>query len=216
MKTDNSETKQTKVIDQVTPYFVLLTSSSQPHAVITGSSLLRSPSKKYFAGQLGEVQLADSLQLLTPTGSASAFYQRPRCFWEAHASDWTWQCGGRGDGRISAHHGDHLMDSLFSGAPVELSQTVRSVLQSDQPVSSPLWSILGVSWASQVVQTVQNLPTVWETQVKSPNQEDLLEKGMATHFSILAWETPWTEEPGKLQFMGLQRVGHDWATYTHT
>lgn len=80
MKTDNSETKQTKVIDQVTPYFVLLTSSSQPHAVITGSSLLRSPSKKYFAGQLGEVQLADSLQLLTPTGSASAFYQRPRCF----------------------------------------------------------------------------------------------------------------------------------------
>ena len=45
-------------------------------------------------------------------------------------------------------------------------------------------------------------------------QEDPLEKGMATHPSILAWEIPWTEESGGLQFMGLQRVGQDWATDT--
>ena len=51
-----------------------------------------------------------------------------------------------------------------------------------------------------------------ETQVQSLGQEDLLEKGMATHSSILAWETPWTEEPGRLQFLGLQRVGHNLAT----
>ena len=48
-----------------------------------------------------------------------------------------------------------------------------------------------------------------ETQVQSLDREDLLEKGMATHSSILAWRIPWTEEPGGLQSKGLQRVGHD-------
>ena len=48
-----------------------------------------------------------------------------------------------------------------------------------------------------------------ETQVRSLGQEDTLEKGMTTHSSILAWNIPWTEEPGGLQSMGLQRVGHD-------
>ena len=56
---------------------------------------------------------------------------------------------------------------------------------------------------------VKNLPAMWETQVLSLGQEDSLEKGMATHSSILAWRIPWTEEPGELQPMGLQRVGHD-------
>ena len=51
-----------------------------------------------------------------------------------------------------------------------------------------------------------------ETWVRSLGLEDLLEKEMATHFSILAWKIPWTEEPGRLQYIGLQRVGHDWAT----
>ena len=65
---------------------------------------------------------------------------------------------------------------------------------------------------SLVVQMVKHLPTMWETWVQSLGQEDLLEKEMATHSSILAWEIPWTEEPGRLQSMELQRVGHDWAT----
>ena len=51
-----------------------------------------------------------------------------------------------------------------------------------------------------------------ETWVRSLGQENPLEKEMATHSSILAWRIPWTEEPGGLQSMGLQRVGHDWAT----
>ena len=51
-----------------------------------------------------------------------------------------------------------------------------------------------------------------EMQVRSLGQEDPQEKEMATHFSILAWEIPWTEEPGRLQSLGLQRVRHDWAT----
>ena len=56
---------------------------------------------------------------------------------------------------------------------------------------------------------VKHLPTMWETQVQSLGQEDLLEKEMATHSSTLAWKTPWTEEPGRLQAMGSQRVGQD-------
>ena len=64
-------------------------------------------------------------------------------------------------------------------------------------------------WASLVAQSIKNLPAMQETQVQSLGWEDPLEKGMATHSSILAWRIPWTEEPGELQSMGLQRVGRD-------
>ena len=60
---------------------------------------------------------------------------------------------------------------------------------------------------------VKNLPVIWETRIWSLCGKDPLEKGMATHASILAWKIPWTEEP---QFMGLQRVGYDWVTDTFT
>ena len=60
-----------------------------------------------------------------------------------------------------------------------------------------------------VAQTVKRLPTVQETRVQSLGQEDLLEKEMATHSSILAWKIPWTEKPGRLQAMGSQRVRHN-------
>ena len=60
-----------------------------------------------------------------------------------------------------------------------------------------------------MAQTVKHLPTMWETQVQSLGQEDFLEKEMAMHSSILAWKILWMEEPGRLQFMGLQRVRHD-------
>ena len=56
---------------------------------------------------------------------------------------------------------------------------------------------------------VKNLPAVQETWVRSLGGEDLLEKEMATHSRVLAWKIPWTEEPGGLQSMGLQRVGHN-------
>ena len=64
-------------------------------------------------------------------------------------------------------------------------------------------------WTSLVAQMVKNLPTMQETQVQSLAREDLLEKGMATHSSILAWRIPWTEEPGRLQSMGSQNFGHN-------
>ena len=60
-----------------------------------------------------------------------------------------------------------------------------------------------------MAQTVRRLPTMWETRVRSLGWEDPLEKEMATHSSTLAWKIPRSEEPGRLQSMGLQRVGHD-------
>ena len=74
---------------------------------------------------------------------------------------------------------------------------------------------LGLS-DSLVAQMVQNPPTMQETWVRSLGWEDPLEKGTATHSSILAWRIPWTEEPGRLQSMGSQRVRQDLATFTHT
>ena len=60
-----------------------------------------------------------------------------------------------------------------------------------------------------MLQLVKSLPALWETQVQSLGGEDPLEKEMETHSSILAWIIPWTEEPGGLQSMGSQRIGHD-------
>ena len=64
-------------------------------------------------------------------------------------------------------------------------------------------------WASLVALLVKNLPAMQETWISTLGPEDPLEKKMATHSSILAWEIPWTEKPGGLQFVGLQRVGHE-------
>ena len=62
---------------------------------------------------------------------------------------------------------------------------------------------------SLVAQIVKNLSAMWETQVPSLSQEDLLEKEMTTHSSILTWRISWTQEPGGLQSMGSQRVRHN-------
>ena len=68
--------------------------------------------------------------------------------------------------------------------------------------------------ASLVAQMVKNPPAIQETQVQFLGQKDLLEKGLATHSTILAWRIPWTEEPGGLQSIGSQRVRHDLNTST--
>ena len=65
---------------------------------------------------------------------------------------------------------------------------------------------LGLPWW---LKRAKNLPVMQETQVLPQGLEDPLEKGMATHSSILAWRIPWTEKPGGLESMGSQRVGHD-------
>ena len=70
-------------------------------------------------------------------------------------------------------------------------------------------SCIGRWVASLVAQRVKRLPTVQQTWVRALGQEDTLEKEMAPHSSTLAWKIPWTEEPGRLQSTGSQRVGHD-------
>ena len=63
-----------------------------------------------------------------------------------------------------------------------------------------------------MAQVVKHLPMMQETWVQSLGRENPLEKEMATHSSTLAWEIPWMENPGRLQSMGLQRLGYDWVT----
>ena len=64
-------------------------------------------------------------------------------------------------------------------------------------------------WTSLMAQMVKCLPAMQETWVQFLGREDTLEKEMATHSNTLAWKIPWTEQPGRLQSMGSQRVGHD-------
>ena len=99
-------------------------------------------------------------------------------------------------------------------ANVESSFTKRNISQEWNCVTQYL-SMLLIEWdhiirASLVAQMVKNRPAMQETQVWSLGWEDILEKGMATHSSNLAWRIPWTDKPGVLKFMGSQRVGHDW------
>ena len=70
-------------------------------------------------------------------------------------------------------------------------------------------------WASLVAQTVKNLPAMHETQVQSLDQKDPLEKEMATHSSILAWEIPWTNEPGRLYSSGGRKESDATKELTH-
>ena len=85
---------------------------------------------------------------------------------------------------------------------------------SSSTIYEKLGSVLRFEWwqTSLVAQTVNASAYSADTQVQSLGWEDPLEKEMATHSSTLAWKIPWTEEPGRLQPMGLQRVRHDWAT----
>ena len=71
------------------------------------------------------------------------------------------------------------------------------------------YKVLGTGWASLIAQLVKNPPAMQETPVRFLGGEDPLEKEMATHSSILAWKIPWTEEPGRLQSLGSQRVRPD-------
>ena len=82
---------------------------------------------------------------------------------------------------------------LFFGA--QLGQTATVILL-----------LIRFYGASLVAQMVKSLPTMWEVQVQSLGWDDPLEKGMATHSSILSWESSWTEDPGELQFRTLQKT----------
>ena len=88
----------------------------------------------------------------------------------------------------------------------------RQVRWSGIPISFRIFLVCKLPRASLVSQRVKNLLAMWETQVWSLDQEEPLEKEVATHSSTLAWKISWMEECGRLQSMGSQKVGHDWAT----
>ena len=90
-----------------------------------------------------------------------------------------------------------------------VSRARRSLVSCFTPQSTSFAWLLECRRASPVAQMVKNLPAIQETWVRSLGWEDPLEKGTTTHSSILAWRIPWTEEPGGLLSMGLQRVGHN-------
>ena len=89
----------------------------------------------------------------------------------------------------------------------------NTTLNEQQAEKSTL--VLYACQASLLAPMVKRLPTTQETRVRSLGREDPLEKEMATHSNTLAWKIPCTEEPGGLQSMGSQRVGHDWVTSLH-
>ena len=110
---------------------------------------------------------------------------------------------------------------------VVLPEVTRTSSSAQWPLSPTYWKLkawieymtlsLWVILYFVVAQLVKNLPATQETWVQSLGWEDALEKGVATHACILAWRIPWTEEPGVWQFMGSQKVRHNWTTkYTHT
>ena len=127
---------------------------------------------------------------------------------------------------LACMHGEHnvlLTNTLIVGQQISLGiqvwsrkrkQSWRRRKKKEKKQQQLIYWLLNTLITSLVAQTVKRLSTVRETWVWFLGREDPLEKEMATHSSILAWRTPWTEEPGGLQSMGSQRVGHDWAT-TH-
>ena len=100
------------------------------------------------------------------------------------------------------------IDSSPPGSPVPGTLQART-LEWVRDVHLPVW--MGMLWIN-VIWWLRWLPIMQVDPGSIPGSEDPLEKDMATHSNSLAWKIPWTEEPGRLQSMGLQRAGHDWAT----
>ena len=105
-------------------------------------------------------------------------------------------------------------ETVFWGSNGTMDISCETEVGSCKPRGQTFPSHYFVTWANllTISQMVKNLPVMQKTEVRSPDQEDPLEKRMATHPSILAWRIPWTEELGRLQFMGLHRVRQDWCT----
>ena len=115
--------------------------------------------------------------------------------------------------RMTNHFLNHILPSfIIRTKTISWDKTCSS---RHTPKTSNTIHLLMLKLTSLVAQTVKRMPATQETLVQSLGQEDPLEKEMVTHYSILAWRIPWTEEPGGLQSTGLQGVGHNWATSLH-
>ena len=124
----------------------------------------------------------------------------------------TWWLPGGSDGKASAYNAGDTGSIPGSGrSPGEGN---GNPLQYSCPPQKR--GLKEIFCSSLVASRLKHLPGMWETRVQSLGWEDPLEKEMATHSSTLAWRITWREEPGRLQSMWSQRVGHDWVTHTHT
>ena len=149
------------------------------------------------------------------------------CFWKASTHFFSWEEHLSFHWLIPSHSSSMWLGGIDSiprfksgheRGPAQSYQVILRYCQKKnemRSLSSRVVDSIGCQMASLMVQRVKNLPAMQETQetqetqVQSLGQEDPLEKEMATHSSILAWEIPWAEGPGWLQSMGSQIVGHD-------
>ena len=148
----------------------------------------------------------------------SKHLQRQECAWLGAPVPFAWLR------KVLPHHNNWMREKEKYIAHIAITlPSTRLLRQERQFITGAYLSY----WCASVIsnhfqrvslvgQMVKKLPEIQETPVQSLGQEDPLEKEMATGSSILAWRSTWTEEPGVLQSMGSQRVGHDWATNTHT
>ena len=172
---------------------------------------------------------------LTPLTGKEAKKCSSLCGWERRGNQWALvlstsnasqglyksrQREGRLEGAASPHFAfcpkTHLMNQ--ERRPQHCTARLLGADRGRASSSFLIYSLIFLeARASPMAQTVKNLPASQENWGQSLCWEDPPETGMATHSSILAWRIPWTEEPGGLQSVGLQRVGHDWATkHKHT
>ena len=128
---------------------------------------------------------------------------------------WCWDFLGGSDGKASIYNAGDLGSIPGLGRSAgERNGKIRVhfifiytlVIETCQQISGMSFKVVFISLVAQMVKC---LPIMQETWVRSLGREDPLEKEMATHSSTLAWKIPWTEEPGRLQSMGSQGVGHD-------
>ena len=136
-------------------------------------------------------------------------------------SPWNSPGQNTGEGSLSLLQGIFLTQGWNPGLPPCL-RTLYQLSHKGSPTNNQdnnnnssnryllsTYSVLNPCWTSLVAQNVKHLPTMQGTRVQSLGWEDLPEKEMATHSSSLTWKIPWTEEPGRLQSVGSQRVGHN-------
>ena len=144
----------------------------------------------------------------------SKHLQRQECAWLGAPVPFAWLR------KVLPHHNNWMREKEKYIAHIAITLPSRRLLRQERQFITgaylSYWCASVISnhfqRVSLVGQMVKKLPEIQETPVQSLGQEDPLEKEMATGSSILAWRSTWTEEPGVLQSMGSQRVGHDWAT----